>query len=243
MSMHRTLLKEYHTGEQSTVQSDQRVKQMHHLLLLFVAGLELASATPSAAGATCTRPDAEQFLEASRTSIGFTGSYFPNADAIFLPAQRNSQWMGTSWEGPRGGVLFLLDCGGKELAHVNLGATESLKTGPLIPAGQTAEVLFNSEYGTGVLGSDVTLLLAHDNSIKTVWRHVAKQVNANGDFQYEDQYRWNVSADRTRIAVTGHRKVDATKDPDHVWAPGTTHELPSEQYCWNATQEKFLVCK
>ncbi len=112
----------------------------------------------------------------------------------------------------------------------------------MVPAGQTAEIVFNSAYGTGVLGSDVALVIAHDTSIKIVWRHEAKEMNANGNYQYEDQFRWKVSADGKRIAVSGYRKVGSVKDPDHDWAPGTTHALPKEQYCWDAAQVKFVTC-
>src|SRR5438552_18263876 len=81
-------------------------------MVIATAGLAAESKNPPASTTECVRPDVDQFLEKSYASLGYADSYFPGADALFLPIDVNGQkmqWMGISWGGPREGILVLLD--------------------------------------------------------------------------------------------------------------------------------------
>jgi hypothetical protein len=205
----------------------------------------VAASIISPAQAVCVQPDAKTFLETSRTLVDKNNAYiyFPSPEAKFLLQtidKQDVQWMGISWEGPQNGALFLLDCNGTALAHSNLGSIKELKTGPVVPAGQTVEVVYNSEDGTGLYAISTAWVRYDNGTIVTLWKHENSSVvtfPSLGD-DYKDTFAWTLSPDGERITVTGKRVVD-TVEHDHGWASGTTHDLPTKYYCWSSGEMKF----
>jgi hypothetical protein len=199
----------------------------------------------------CVQPDLNNFLEQSRTAIGFIGTYYPSPSAIFLTFQLDGhtfQWMAASWFGPDDGALLVLDCKGHRVAALHLGRFDELKPGPAIPGfGKTIEVVYIVMEGTGWLTKDVSLIAFSGKSIVLLWDHEASYLfsdpTAERPVDYIDQYSWRYSESGTIIHVSGKRRVGEVKDPDHGWPPHTTHDLPGETFCWQASQRHYISCK
>jgi len=199
------------------------------------------------AQAACVQTDPNTFLEASRATVDKNNVYvyFPYPESMFLPEKiegQDLQWMGISW-GASSGALFLLDCDGKTLAHLNLGTIKELKMGPTVPTGQTIALKYVSGYGTGLHTISTALIRYENNVIRTLWQHEANSIisfPSLGD-DYEDTFAWTISPDGKRITIKGQRKVD-TVEHDHGWAPGTIHDLPLKSYCWKVADREFSKC-
>ncbi len=215
-------------------------------LCIALSGDGLAMA--AAAVPSCVRPDAGTFLEQTRAAIHFEGSYFPVPKAVFLPLStggQNQQWMGTSWEGPIDGALFVVDCTGKEVAALRLGAVSRLRNGPVLPIGGTAEIVYTPGQATGQQTVEVGLVRLNATSIEVLWTHEASQSVSFPSFgaEYDDTYMWEFSPGGTAIHVSGKRKVGSVADASHGWASGTTHDLPEEMFCWSPTERAYRLCR
>jgi hypothetical protein len=219
-------------------------------ILMAFAGASQASDVESAPQ-SCARPDVVQFLEASRSRFEPTADYLPQADAIFLSQRidgQDMQWMGGYWYGPRGGVLLLLNCAGQEIAYSKLGFIEGLNIGPNVDGRPSLTVRYISGDGTGIYKSSTALVQYREGSLKVLWSHVVRsEINEppldkpgyGEDMTCDD--KWKLSSTGKRIAVTQQCKVGVT-DEDHGWAPGSTHTLPTETYCWDKKLSKFERC-
>ncbi len=152
--------------------------------------------------------------------------------------------MGASWTGPLGGAIFLLDCSGKTIAATNLGAVKDLRLGPILPVGQTVEIIYVSGTGTGAYQTSVGLAVLQGSKINILWKHLVfdREAFASGGYDYTDRLQWKLSPDGKKIVVTGLRKVGVAKEFEHGWKPGTTHALPDETYCWKAAEDRFDLC-
>ena len=206
-------------------------------------GLAMAAAEPS-----CVRPDAGSFLEQNRAVAHLEGSYFPVPRAVFLPLStggQNLQWMGTSWEGPVDGALFVIDCAGREVAALRLGAVSRLRNGPVLSIGATAEIVYVPGQITGEQIAEVGLVRLNGTSIEVLWKHQASDSVSFPSLgaEYDDTYGWEFSPGGTAIHVSGKRKVGSMADTSHGWAPGTTHDLPEEMFCWSPTERAYRLCR
>ncbi len=216
-----------------------------------IVAIGLFTATSALAQPNCVQPDLNNFLEQSRAAISFDGTYYPSPSASFLTFKLDGhgfQWMAASWFGPDDGALLVLDCKGHRVAALRLGSFDELKPGPVIPGfGKTIEVVYIVMEGTGWLTTDVNLIAFSGKSIVVLWDHEASEMfsdpTAERAVDYTDQYSWRYSESGTNIHVTGKRRVGEVKDPDHGWAPHTTHDLPSETYCWQGAQFHYASCK
>jgi hypothetical protein len=201
-----------------------------------------------AENSACVRPGVEQFLERSRRAIGFKGEYFPGpVEAVFLPPQSTEQriqWMGTSWWAPREGALFVLNCAGVRLASLRLGAVVRMARGPTLPkVGPTVEVVYISGYGSGELVTEVKLFAFQNKKIVELWTHQdGEQAGGAPVAEYADTYTWKFSAAGTVIWVHGKREMGSIPDDEHGWDAYTTHEFPSEAWCWRPTYKRYLAC-
>jgi hypothetical protein len=215
------------------------------MLCIALSGSGLATAVPEP---SCVRPDADTFLEQTRAAIHFEGSYFPVPRAVFLPLSaggQNLQWMGTSWEGPIDGALFVVTCAGKQVAALRLGAVSRLRNGPVLPMGATAEIVYVPGQITGEQIAEVGLVRLNGTSIEVLWKH---QTSDSVSFpslgaEYDDTYMWEFSPGGTAIHVSGKRKVGSIADASHGWALGTTHDLPEEMFCWRPTERAYRLCR
>jgi hypothetical protein len=194
------------------------------------------------------QPNTDQFLENARDAIQVYGGYFPSPEARFLPmmiAGQPMQWMGTKWYGPIDGALFVLDCAGTRAAALRIGGVVSLRPGPVLPVGQTAEVVYVSGTGSGVYQTSVALVALEASSIKILWKHEAedREAFASAGYDYVDQFRWKVGNNGRTITVNGRRMVGEAREKEHGWAARTNHSLPQERYCWDADEKLFQQCK
>ena len=212
---------------------------------LTVMNITVARAT--APDAACIKPELEKFMEEAKQAIEENGdSYYPGLGATFLAAKdgpQDIQWMGADWGGPIAGALFVLDCQGNRLAGMKLGGEIKLRTGPDTPIGKTVEVIFTPGTASGVQWADVAIARFTGTSIDILWTHTATESVAAMDDDYEDAYQWVFSPDAKKITVTGARKVGDSEDKKHGWEAHTTHALPTETFCWNDNEMKFLACK
>ncbi len=171
--------------------------------------------------------------------------YYPTLDGMYLVAPSGPQfvqWLGTYWEGPIGGAAFVLDCNGNKLALRQFGGVMDLHPGPRLPIGETTEIEYVAGTGTGVRVHAVALATYKEGAIKVLWDHVIYEMAGAPGSEYEDQYRWTMSADKKTISVTGQRKVGSIPDEEHHWAPMTIHALQSELHCWNEKTQTFEAC-
>jgi hypothetical protein len=216
---------------------------------LIVPLLCLIASPASAVEASCVHPDADKLLEQSRAAIHFDGNYFPDPNAKFLPFDADGQrlqWMGTSWDGPPDGALFVLDCAGSRLAALRLGYVQELRAGPTISGiGQMFEVIYTLGSGTGEREESVSLVAFDKSSISVLWSHEASESASAPSLgiEYSDRFSWRFDDKGTRVEITGERKVGKFNDAEHGWAPNTIHTLPSEAFCWNTAENVYAVCK
>jgi hypothetical protein len=213
-------------------------------LCIALSGSGLATASPEPG---CVRPDAATFLEQARAAIHFDGAYFPAPQAVFLPVTgrgQNLQWMGTSWESPIDGALFVVDCTGKQVAALLLGAVSRLRNGPVLPFGGTAEIVYAPGPITGEQILEVALVRLNGGSIEVLWKHQASDSVSFPSLgaEYDDTYEWKFAPGGTAIHVSGKRKIGSVADTSHGWAPGTTHDLPDEMFCWRPSERAYRRC-
>ncbi len=215
-------------------------------LQMILISIGLLSASPALAQ-PCVHPNLDNVFEQSRAAIGVDSDFYPDASMIFLTVQLGGQyfqWMGASWSAPPEGTLFVLDCKGRGLAALNLGAFEQIRAGPEISGfGKTIEVVYIPGEGTGDQEDDVSLIAFSAKSIMVLWDHEASEVVDEPSDNYTDQYTWRYSQSATVIHVTGKRMVGELADTDHGWAPHTLHDLPSETFCWKNAQRQYTSCK
>lgn len=214
--------------------------------VFFVGLIVLASGVSPAADAACVRPDVETFMKEARDTIDEEGNFFDGLTATFLAAKdgaQDIQWMGAGWEKPVNGALFVLDCQGKALASLKLGGQIKLRRGPKTPIGETVEVVFRPGVAAAIKWTDVAIVHFQGSSIDVLWRHSATEANAMIEEDFADTYAWKFSAKGKKITLTGKRKVGEGEDKKHGWKPHTTHALPTETFCWNDGEKKYLSCK
>jgi hypothetical protein len=142
-------------------------------------------------------------------------------------------------------MLFVVDCPGNIVTARTLGAVKTLRAGPSLPIGETAEVVYLSGWGTGIVDIYVGLFWFNGNGIERLWRHAASaDVSAPSiAAEFTETYYWDVSPDGRRIHVTGHRRMGPFKDLDYGWAPHTDHALPSQSYCWVPKRRRYYACR
>jgi hypothetical protein len=215
-------------------------------IVTILAGLVVSTA--AVAEPSCNRPETDTFLENSREAIHFGGAIYPAPTARFLPFMLNGrqfQWMEASWEGPRDGALFVLDCAGSRIVGMPLGYIEQLRPGPVISGfGQTFEVIYISGQGTGALNESVDLVSFSGASIAVLWNHEASEMAAVPQLgaDYTDTWSRHYSPDGTVIRVSGHRAIGDSRDAEHDWAPHTDHLLSKERFCWKSSEQTYLPC-
>ena len=222
----------------------------HHIVVAAFAvvsvtvGYVLAQTDGSAAERGCVRPEVTRLLEQNRGELNLTGTYFPVARALFMSDDANRrQWMGTSWEGPRDGVLFVVDCAGKKIAALQQGAVLRLRAGPVLPIGPTVEVLYMPGTATSEQWTQVDVAFFNGTSIDVLWTQTAiDDVGFPTLADYRDDFAWEFSPDGSKIHVTGQRKVRTIPDAEHNWGPGTAHALPEPTFCWNPARRSYLGC-
>ncbi|MGE5516693.1 MAG: hypothetical protein ACM31D_12820 [Bacteroidota bacterium] len=206
-------------------------------ILIFVTHVSAAS---------CARQDIKDLLEASRGELQFNGAYFPSPKAVFFSSikdGREIQWIGAKWDGPVDGALFAQDCAGNNISVLRLGGVIILKSGPVLPTGKTVEVAYISGVGSGIYETTSAIASIEGSSIKILWQHASIHREAFGKgYDYVDTFQWKYSRDGKKINVKGRRRVGPTMEYEHGWPAGTTHALPSQNYCWNAQENLFQEC-
>jgi hypothetical protein len=216
---------------------------MSRLLIIYAC---LLASSAAVADPSCSHPELNAFLEKSPEATGPT--YFPAPTAKFLPfmlGDRQLQWMGASWEGPRDGALFVLDCTGTRIAGMRMGHLEKLRPGPIISGlGQALEVVYISGQGTGVREESVNIVSFSGDSIIILWRHEASDLVAQPDLgaDYTDTWSWHYSDDGAVIRVSGRRSVGESPDTEHGWAQQTSHMLSNETFCWKPQEKAYSTC-
>jgi hypothetical protein len=211
-------------------------------LVVFLIGLLAGSG--ALAQPACVHPKLDNFLEQSRQAIQFTGTYFPEPSARFLPFVFDGnrlQWMAVSWEGPPDGALFVLDCSGAELGALRIGKVVGLRPGPGITGfGQAFEAIDIPGIATGSGASEIKLVAFREGSISVLWTQDLRQwlsLGPRGAGEQVRAYTWKYSADGLVIQVTGKRF-----DPTDGHRPQTVKMLPKETFCWKMQQNIYVPC-
>lgn len=209
-----------------------------------------ASADAAGDSANCVQPNADGLLgqAGARAELKVDGPHLPGAKARYMPftrAGKTLQWMGTSWDAPPDGVLFVLDCTGNIIAAKQIGAVSRLSMGPKLALGETAEVIYQPGDATGEHMTLVGIVRFNGTRIELLWEHLATHVVALAilDADFEESFHWQVSPDGTRIRVTGRRQVGEIKDPEYGWPPHSEHALPSKSFCLSASKRRYLRCR
>lgn len=157
------------------------------------------------------------------------------------------QWLGVKWEGPIDGALFLLDCKGRTLALVHLGAVEEIRQGPILPVvGSTVEVRYRPGSGTGYRLEQVEILAFRGNAILPLWKHTASEsafILPTEDGT-EDRYSWSFSEGGNVIRVSGRRSTfPKPHEGSYEWGPPSTYDLPTAKFCWVASEFVYKQCR
>lgn len=228
---------------------------MRHVSAIVVLAVLTSSCGEPPAGvapsvnAGCAQPERDTVTAELQRVMQKHDQYFPEVFMSYLPArldERQVQWMAASWDAPRNGVLFLLDCDGKTIANLTVGAMSALKAGPVVAGGTFPTVEFKLGPGTA-LGSALTQVAVAtitDGVIRILWKHVASEAASAPSLaiEYLDEFAWEYSGDGASIAVNGSRKVGRFGDSDHGWDAGTTQAFPSEKFCWDASVLRYERC-
>jgi hypothetical protein len=212
--------------------------------LISVLLVSLISSPLLAADRECVQPDVRKFLEQSRHAIKFKGFFGEPYESIFMPAEMGGariQWMGASWYAPRGGALFVLDCDGRRLAALPLGAVMQLRKGPVVPrVGPTVEATYISGIGSGYLATSVAIVSFKKGAVSVMWRHEATaSVREWAAVNYEATYQWTASPDGRVLRVVGSR-VEWSSGGDPPEALRTPVE---ETWCWHGQKRQYQTCQ
>jgi hypothetical protein len=200
--------------------------------------------------AQCVSPEIDALLHRSRAALDFQGSYFPSPEIrreVIVDGQEMLQWLGVKWYGPIDGALFLLDCQGHTLAVVHLGAVEEIRLGPTLPGvGPTVEVRYQPGSGTGYRLEQVELVGYRGNAILRMWKHTAYEsafILPTEDGT-EDRYSWSFDEGGSVIHLSGRRSTFPKPAPGgYDWGPPSTHDLPSETFCWFGSELVYKQCQ
>jgi hypothetical protein len=166
----------------------------------------------------------------------------------FRAGDVNLRWLFISWGAPPDGMVFVLTCGGRAIAKLNLGNVRQITQGPWIGQDETIQVIYVPGSGTGINLESVALLRFDGKSIVKLWDHDSDDISsfssamlggALNDERLEtktDHYDWRYSKSGKEIAVSGNRTIELGGRIRHT-------ALPREKFCYRAAKHQFLRCR
>lgn len=200
----------------------------------------------------CVLPTIEALLERSRSSIHDRAPSFllPQADRVVTSGEgRILQWVAVTWDGPKDGAVFLLDCAGRTLALARLGAITEISPGPILPdVGPTVVVRYEPGVDTSRTVELVEILTARGRGVVRLWKHPAVEstfgvASTDGAQSTDDRYWWSFENDGAVLRVEGRRSIlPAASGLDGEDAPAT-QDLPERKFCWNASTVGYEPCR
>lgn len=197
---------------------------------------------PAVAHGECRKPELQSLLE-SVTKKG----YFPSLDGIYAPhgTDKNEiQWLGTSWWGPRGGILFALDCSGHPIDNLELGAVTKLSRFEGRNVKEPSVIAeFVAGTGTGYELRRIGIYRLYNQKIAELWSHdlyVYAFILPNEEGT-ETEYQITISADGAAISVVGFLKTYPVGVVDADSSAVKVEKLPIENFCWDGVKD-YKAC-
>jgi hypothetical protein len=145
------------------------------------------------------------------------------------------QWLGVRWWAPEDGAIFVLDCLGKLITGLRIGAVSSLSLfldNPNLKNAVTVE--YTSNIGTGYRLRKVGIFNFNNTKINKIWEHDLSGDDFLSEDAIEARYSLEVSPDGNRIEVKG--KITTIPHPwDWKARLAARVKTTFQVYCWDKT--------
>lgn len=149
------------------------------------------------------------------------------------------RWVSVSWEGPKDGNLYVVDCLGAKVAELeSLGSVEHVDALPSIGGIPTAKVTYIPATGTGIQLRSVALVQYRGGRPWKLWDHAtldAAYTPPNLGQSYEDRTSWRF--------LQGHRRIEANTVRGLLGGSRKVLKLHAERYCLRASVWRYVSCK
>jgi hypothetical protein len=148
------------------------------------------------------------------------------------------RWVSVSWEGPKDGNLYVLDCRGAKVAKLeSLGFVEHVDAVPSIGGIPTVAVTYVPATGTGIQLSTVALVQYRAGRPWKLWDHAtfaATYVPSSLGPSYEERTTWRF--------LQGQSQIELTTVRTDLGKVRRTLRLPIKRYCLRKSVWRFVEC-
>lgn len=120
------------------------------------------------------------------------------------------------------------------------------RTGPTINGRPTVYYFYEPGWGSNILNLHVALLQQRGTEVRVLWTHLVEEGASPpstfvGDDQTDLRHFWTVSADGSRIYVTG--KQTSRRILGQGLGKLRVKTLPPETWCYSRAKNEFLRCR